>query len=95
MGFWDAALWLLIFAPLILMWSLSMMDILQRDDLSGTRKALWSIGIFVIPVLGTLLYLFFRPASTVAPHAATESSRPPAPVAPAGPVPPADGRAQT
>jgi hypothetical protein len=35
-------------------------DIFRSHDLSGTAKALWVLGIFIFPMLGTLAYLFVR-----------------------------------
>jgi hypothetical protein len=83
--FWDAFFLLIIFIPLILMWSYAMIDIFRRDDLTGTGKAFWLLGIFVIPFLGTLLYLLFRPMSTVTLRTATEP-RPPTVIARAVPA---------
>ena len=39
-------------------------DIFRRDDLSGWLKAGWIFLIFVIPLLGILLYLIVRPKMT-------------------------------
>ena len=39
-------------------------DIFRRDDLSGWLKAGWIFLIFVIPLLGILLYLITRPKMT-------------------------------
>ena len=72
MDFWDVFFLLLIFVPLILMWSYAMVDIFRRDDLSGAGKAFWLLAIFVIPFLGTLLYLLFRPMSRAMLHAASD-----------------------
>ena len=35
-------------------------DIFRSHDLSGTAKALWVLGIFILPMLGTLAYLLVR-----------------------------------
>lgn len=35
-------------------------DVLRSDDLSGLAKALWVLGIIVIPWLGVLAYLMLR-----------------------------------
>jgi len=39
-------------------------DIFRRDDLSGWLKAGWIFLIFIIPLLGILLYLITRPKMT-------------------------------
>ncbi|MGH2984894.1 MAG: PLDc N-terminal domain-containing protein [Solirubrobacterales bacterium] len=36
-------------------------DIFSRDDLSGWGKAGWVLLIFVIPLIGVLIYLIARP----------------------------------
>ena len=38
-------------------------DIIRSDDLSGWGKALWAIGIIIIPFLGVFLYLIVRGGS--------------------------------
>jgi hypothetical protein len=39
-------------------------DIFRRDDLSGWGKAGWLLLIFIIPLLGILIYLIARPKMT-------------------------------
>ncbi|HZD00951.1 MAG TPA: SHOCT domain-containing protein [Actinomycetes bacterium] len=53
--FWFMAIWVFIgvFA-----------DIFRRRDLSGWAKAGWLFVIFVLPFLGTLIYLIVRPRMT-------------------------------
>jgi Phospholipase_D-nuclease N-terminal len=36
-------------------------DLLRRDDLSGVAKAGWALALVVLPLLGSLLYIAFRP----------------------------------
>ena len=38
-------------------------DIMRSHDLSGPQKAAWVIGILVLPLLGTLIYLVVRGGS--------------------------------
>ena len=38
-------------------------DIIRSGDLSGWGKALWSVGIIVLPYLGVFLYLIVRGGS--------------------------------
>ena len=35
-------------------------DVFRSEDLSGLEKALWVLGIIVVPWLGVLIYLFLR-----------------------------------
>jgi hypothetical protein len=53
--FWFTAIWVFIgvFA-----------DILLRSDISGWGKAGWVVLIFVLPLIGVLIYLIARPAVT-------------------------------
>jgi uncharacterized membrane protein len=50
--FWFMAIWIFIqiFA-----------DIFRRRDLSGAGKAGWILVLFVLPLLGALIYLIARP----------------------------------
>jgi hypothetical protein len=38
-----------------------MFDVFTRRDLSGFGKAAWLLAIVILPLLGTLIYLIFRP----------------------------------
>jgi hypothetical protein len=62
MDFWDVFWLLLIFIPLLLVWGFAIVDIFRRDDLPGWLKALWVVCVVLVPFLGTLIYLIFRPA---------------------------------
>ena len=42
-------------------------DIFRRHDLSGGAKAGWVLLIFVLPLLGILIYLIARPSVTEMP----------------------------
>jgi predicted branched-subunit amino acid permease len=42
-------------------------DIFRRHDLSGGAKAGWILLIFVLPLLGILIYLIARPSMTEMP----------------------------
>lgn len=35
-------------------------DIFRSDDLKGLGKAAWSIGVIIVPLLGTMVYLIAR-----------------------------------
>jgi Phospholipase_D-nuclease N-terminal/Short C-terminal domain len=60
--FWETFFLFLIFLPLLMIWAFALVDIFRRDDLSGIWKALWVVVIFLLPFLGTLIYLIVRPA---------------------------------
>lgn len=61
MDFWEVFWLLLIFIPLLLIWAFAMVDIFRRDDIAGWIKALWMLAVILVPFLGTLIYLIFRP----------------------------------
>lgn len=60
--FWETFFLFLIFLPLLMIWAFALVDIFRRDDLGGVSKALWVLVIFLLPFLGTLIYLIVRPA---------------------------------
>jgi len=39
-------------------------DIFRREDLSGGAKAMWILFIFVVPLIGILIYMIARPKMT-------------------------------
>lgn len=59
--FWETFFLLLIFVPLTLIWAFALLDIFRRDDMGGGSKALWVATVFLVPFLGTLVYLIARP----------------------------------
>jgi predicted membrane channel-forming protein YqfA (hemolysin III family) len=64
-SFLDVVWWmiLLVFFTLFVWMFISVFaDIFSRTDLSGLAKALWILLIFVLPLLGILIYLILRPA---------------------------------
>jgi hypothetical protein len=71
--FWETFFLLLIFVPLAMIWAFALVDIFRRDDLGGAMKALWVAVVFLIPFLGTLIYLVVRPAGPAAAKRATLS----------------------
>jgi di/tricarboxylate transporter len=65
MDFWDVFWLLLIFIPLLLIWTFAIVDIFQREDLHGWLKAVWVLVVLILPFVGTFIYLIFRPRDTV------------------------------
>ena len=63
MSFWDFW-WLLFLGYLLLAWLVMLYaiirDLLQAPELSGVAKALWTIGLIAVPVLGSVIYLIAR-----------------------------------
>ena len=59
--FWDVFFLMFIWIPLLLVWVFAIFDVFTRRDLSGWGKAAWLLAIVILPLIGTLLYLIFRP----------------------------------
>jgi len=53
-------LWLALFVILAGLFVTMFADIVRSDDLSGPTKALWTLAILVLPLVGTLAYLTMR-----------------------------------
>ena len=57
-------LWSIFWFFLFFMWIMLVFsiigDIFSSPDLSGAAKAMWTIGIIILPYLGVLLYLIIR-----------------------------------
>ena len=64
MTFWQIFLMLMIFVPLIMLWIFTLVDLFQRQDLSGIAKALWAIAIVLLPLVGMLTYFILRDSET-------------------------------
>jgi len=66
-GFWDI-LWAMVvfyfWFMLIWIWISLVGDIFRRNDMSGASKALWLLVLFVLPLLGALIYMIARPKVT-------------------------------
>jgi hypothetical protein len=72
-SFWDVVWWMIIgffFLIVIAMFIQVFADIFRRRDLSGWGRAGWALFIVVLPLLGILLYICFRPTPTAAELAA-------------------------
>jgi hypothetical protein len=51
----------LIAIPLLLIWALTLVDILRRHDLRTASKVLWALAVFFVPVIGAIVYWVARP----------------------------------
>ncbi len=62
--FWEVIAWIVIvFFWMLVIWMFIAIftDIFRRRDLSGIAKALWILLIFVLPLIGILIYMIARP----------------------------------
>ena len=61
---WLVIIWFL--AMVIWMFLSVFADIFRRRDLSGIAKAFWIFLVFIIPLIGILIYFIARPADATA-----------------------------
>ena len=54
--FWVMLIWIFISC---------FMDVFRRDDLGGGMKAVWIFVLFILPLLGCLIYIITRPKVTM------------------------------
>jgi hypothetical protein len=62
--FWDVVWWMVIFAALALFIAVAIamfIDNFRRKDHSGLAKAMWTVFIIFLPVIGVLAYIVARP----------------------------------
>lgn len=66
-SFWDVVWWMvMVFVWTMVLWMFIAVfgDIFRRRDLSGFAKAGWIFVIFILPLLGILIYMIGRPKPT-------------------------------
>ena len=63
--FWDVFFLMFIWIPLACVWVFAIFDNFTRRDLSGWGKAGWLLAIVILPLIGTLFYLIFRPWDSI------------------------------
>jgi hypothetical protein len=52
---------ILIAIPLLLIWALTLVDIVRRHDLRTSSKVLWALAVLFVPVIGAIVYWVARP----------------------------------
>ena len=77
MTFWQVFLVLMIFIPLVMLWIFALVDLFQREDLSGIAKGLWAIAIVLLPLVGMLVYFVLRDPQAPAARDHTTPAVPP------------------
>lgn len=48
--------------PVLILWGYAVVSLVGRHDLGIGAKLLWLLGIFVVPLIGAILYFMLRPA---------------------------------
>jgi hypothetical protein len=64
--FWQAVLLLIFTVPVIVLFGYATWDVIRRHDAGLAVRALWLIAFCVLPIVGPLVYLVFRPPGTTA-----------------------------
>jgi hypothetical protein len=55
-------------------------DIFRRQDLTGAWKALWIVGLFIVPFFAAIVYIIMRPKTASNYELAEQAAPPPAAV---------------
>ena len=66
-SFWDVVWWMImVFFFMMFLWMFIAVfaDMIMRHDLSGWAKAAWAFFMFVLPLIGILVYVIARPKPT-------------------------------
>jgi cytochrome c oxidase assembly factor CtaG len=64
---WDFFLYMMViffFVMALMIWFSCLMDTFRREDLSGGMKAIWILFMFIVPVIGCIVYMITRPKVT-------------------------------
>jgi hypothetical protein len=46
--------------PIAILWVATVLDLFRRN-ISGVEKVLWLMGILILPIIGPLVYVLFKP----------------------------------
>lgn len=61
----DRWVFLLVTAPLLMLWVASVVEVFRRRDLSGPRTALWLVALLLVPLVSIAVYVVARPPRAV------------------------------
>ena len=59
----STATWVFILIPLLIVWGVSIADIVRRQNLDRSAKAGWILIVVLLPVIGTIVYWVMRKPS--------------------------------
>ena len=48
--------------PVLILWGYAVVSLIGRRDLGIGAKLLWLLAVFVLPLIGSILYFMLRPA---------------------------------
>ena len=55
--FWHVLVVCAVVVPVTVMWIAILVELFRRHDLSGLARATWLVLLFVLPLIGSFLYL--------------------------------------
>ena len=61
----STAQWILLIVfviPVVILWGYAIISLASRPDLGIGAKLVWLVGIFLLPIIGSILYFMVRPA---------------------------------
>ena len=61
----STAQWILLVVfviPVVILWGYAIISLAARPDLGIGAKLVWLVGIFLLPIIGSILYFMVRPA---------------------------------
>ena len=61
----STAQWILLLVfviPVVILWGYAIISLAARPDLGLGAKLVWLVGIFLLPIIGSILYFMVRPA---------------------------------
>jgi hypothetical protein len=61
---WWNIFWGMMLIGGVAAWVLALQDIWRRADLKTPRAIVWTAGVLIFPLLGTLVYYFARPPAS-------------------------------
>lgn len=62
MSGWSVVLLVLLLVPVVLLWVYALIDLARRTDQKAWRKVTWIAAVVLLPIVGPLLYVIFRPS---------------------------------
>ena len=62
MSGWTVVFVVLLLVPVVLLWVYALIDLARRTDQKAWRKVTWIAAIVLLPIVGPLLYVIFRPS---------------------------------
>ena len=62
MSGWTVVFVVLLLVPVVLLWVYALIDLARRTDQKAWRKVTWIAAVVLLPIVGPLLYVIFRPS---------------------------------